>query len=387
MEKQDRLYITDDVEGSSVPFLRGILTRSLQKAGLSFEDAYEIASEVRKELGDRGTIASPELRTEVGRYLQAAGYDEVVDSYLKQTTEQPLIKVTTSDGSDSPFSKGQLADSLEVCALPSGMAYDVVQAIESELLANDQTSISSAELTKMVLHRLEEFTGAEVAAVYRRWVEFSDGGRPMIILVGGTTGSGKSTIGSELAHRLDIVRTQSTDMLREVMRLLVPQRLLPALHTSSFEAHASLPTAGLEGGEAMINGYLTQSSQVAVGIEGVLNRAAHEKVSLIIEGVHMHPGLMNQIAMETDALVIPVLLAVLKPKRLKKRLVGRGQTIASRRSERYLESFNKIWDLQSYLLSEADRYNIPIIPNEDEDSTLRLIMQTVSSYLKEADNS
>ena len=32
----------------------------------------------------------------------------------------------------------------------------------------------------------------------------------------------RSTISAEIAHRLDIVRTQSTDMLREVMRLMFP---------------------------------------------------------------------------------------------------------------------------------------------------------------------
>ncbi len=387
MEKPDRLHIVNEADGSSVPFLRGILTRSLQKAGLSFEEAYHVSSEIRKDLAPDTGLTSPQLRIEVGRYLQVNGFDEVLDSYLKHVVEQPLIRVITKDESGSPFSKGQLADSLEVCALPQGMAYDVVQTIEADLLASDQTEVSSADLTEMVLERLEEAAGSETAGVYKRWVEFSDRGRPMIILIGGTTGSGKSTISSELAHRLDIVRTQSTDMLREVMRLLIPERLIPTLHGSSFEAYASLPTTGLErSGEEMIAGYLTQSSQVAVGIEGVLNRAANEKVSLIIEGVHMHPSLMDQIAKETDALVVPVILAVLKSKRLKKRLVGRGQTITSRRSERYIESFKKIWELQSFLLSEADQYNIPIIPNEDEDSTLRLIMQTVSAYLKESES-
>ena len=44
-----------------------------------------------------------------------------------------------------------------------------------------------------------------------------------------------------LASRLDIVRTRSTDMLPEIMRVMVPERLLPVLHRSSFNAWKAPP--------------------------------------------------------------------------------------------------------------------------------------------------
>ncbi|MCH8276665.1 MAG: hypothetical protein IIA50_03880, partial [Bacteroidetes bacterium] len=78
---------------------------------------------------------------------------------------------------------------------------------------------------------------------------------------------------------------------------------------------------------------------------------------------------------------VPIILAVLKKKRLRKRLIGRGQQVSSRKTERYLENFDHIWSLQSFLLSEADRFNIPIIHNESEEETVRLVMQTISEYL------
>jgi len=36
------------------------------------------------------------------------------------------------------------------------------------------------------------------------------------VLIGGTTGTGKSTVASEVAHRLGITRVTSTDFIREV---------------------------------------------------------------------------------------------------------------------------------------------------------------------------
>ncbi len=385
MEKNDKLHIVDSAEGSKVPFLRGILTRSLQKAGLTFEQAYKMASAVRKELGDEHIVSNIHLRQVVVKNLEKRGFKSCVEDYLSQSIEAPQIRVLTSDGSDAPFSKGQLSDSLQICALPKEEIYRIAAAIESELIAAERQEVTTEEITDRVFDLLEKHAGLEISNAYKRWVAFSHTGRPLIILVGGANGSGKSSISSELAHRLDIVRTQSTDMLREVMRLLAPERLVPTLHTSSFEAYTQMPTVSdTYKTEEMIAGYLTQSRQVGVGVEGVLNRTCNERVSLIIEGVHLHPQLMDRISKETDALVVPIILAVLRPKRLNKRLVGRGQVISSRRSERYLESFNKIWDLQSFLVSQADEYNIPIVANDNEDDTLREIMQTISDHLVKA---
>ena len=381
--KSARVHVISASEGASAPFLRGILTRSLQKAGLQFDEAYDIASKVRDRLDDRKSIAGAELREMVAKILEKRGHKVCREAYLHARHETASIRVLTSDGSDSPFSKSQLADSMEICALPREELHDIASRIEQDLIEEGMSEVTTQDLTTRVIKALKSLPHRNAAADYDRWVRFSHSGKPMVILIGGTTGSGKSSVSAEIAHRLDIVRTQSTDMLREIMRLLVPERLIPTLHTSSFEAFSKLPMGGETATpEEMIQGYLSQSSQVAVGIEGVLNRTANESVSLIIEGVHLHPQLMAYIAQRFDFVVVPVVLAVLKEKRLKKRLIGRGHMIQSRRSERYIQNLERIWDLQSFLLNEADDYDVPIITNNDEESTVRSILQTVSNELR-----
>ena len=342
-----------------------------------------MASIVRDRLVKKGDIAGSELRALTVQVLKKRGHETIAEVYARSRFESQSIRVVTSDGSDAPFSKGQLADSLEICAIPREELHDLAARIESSLIEEGRAEITTKELTQRVLDALRALPHPFAAADYERWVRFSHSGKPMVILIGGTTGSGKSSVGAEIAHRLDIVRTQSTDMLREIMRLLVPERLIPTLHTSSFEAFTKLPMGGeVATAEDMIQGYLTQSSQVGVGIEGVLSRTANESVSLIMEGVHLHPRLMSYVAQKSDFIVVPVLLAVIKEKRLKKRLVGRGQLIQSRRSERYIQNFQHIWDLQSFLLDEAEDYDIPIITNHDEETTVRSILQTVSNVLR-----
>src|SRR5207253_284119 len=58
---------------------------------------------------------------------------------------------------------------------------------------------------------------------------------PLIVLVGGATGTGKSTVTSEVAYRLGITRVSSTDFVRQTMRAFFSHEFMPSIHYSSFE--------------------------------------------------------------------------------------------------------------------------------------------------------
>ena len=55
--------------------------------------------------------------------------------------------------------------------------------------------------------------------------------------------------------------------------------------------------------------------------------------------------------------------------------------VPQRRAERYLDSLESIWSLQSYLLSEADRCEVPIITTDDKETAIRQIIQQVNAEL------
>jgi 2-phosphoglycerate kinase len=212
------------------------------------------------------------------------------------------------------------------------------------------------------------------------WVDYSHSGRPLILLIGGTTGCGKSTMATEVAHRLGVVRTQSTDMLREVMRMMVPKRLSPVLHTSAFDAWRSLPDKfanQADEEERIADGYQAQMELLSVPCEAVIQRALKERVALILEGIHIHPSLLNYIDRREDAIIVPIMLAVLKQDNLRMRLRSRGQAAPSRDSKKHLSNFDRIWTLQSFLLSEADRHGIPIIANEDKEKATAQVMKAI----------
>ena len=58
----------------------------------------------------------------------------------------------------------------------------------------------------------------------------------MIILLGGTSGTGKSTLASLIASRLGISCTLSTDSIRHIQRNFISKTENPILFASTYEA-------------------------------------------------------------------------------------------------------------------------------------------------------
>jgi len=387
-----KIFVEDREEDTRVPFLRGILIRSLQDAGLPFNDAYELATEIRNNLDDNSLITTHELHQQVIDLLKARSGQDVINRYGKQ--KKPFgIQVEQRDGQVTPFSRIEYQHCLENIGLTSEEAMEVVTTVHKHLVdrrIEEMTSRHLGELTYRYLRQSKKL-GAAVAHRWLVWRDFINSGKPLIFLLGGTAGCGKSTTATMLASRLDIVRTQSTDMLREVMRIMMPEQLIPVLHTSSFTAWTALPGQPKAIQEVsdtlLINGYRSQADLLTVAIEAVIQRALREQVSLILEGVHIHPAFMEKLEKNNEAIVIPVMLGVLKRKQLQRRIHGRGTAAPLRRGDRYLQHFDEIWRLQSHLLSEADHANIPIVANSDRDKVFREIMRiTIATLAKDFNN-
>jgi 2-phosphoglycerate kinase len=374
-----KILVEDRDDDTRVPFLRGILIRSLQDAGLAFDAAYDLATEIRNDLISTPLIANQDLRRKVLDKLRNRAEQDVITRYERQNKAFAIL-VEQRNGQLTPFSRLEYQHDLETIGLTNEEAIDIVATVYRHLVDRRIERITSRRLGQLTYRYLRQSNELGPAIAYRWlvWRDFVNSDRPLIFMIGGTAGCGKSTIATILASRLDIVRTQSTDMLREVMRIMMPEQLIPVLHTSSFTAWMALPgkpEAGQEVPETLlVNGYRSQADLITVAIEAVIQRTLREQVSLIVEGVHIHPAFMEKLGRNSDAVVIPVMLGVLKRKQLQRRISGRGASVPQRRAHRYLKHFDEIWRLQSYLLSEADRTDIPIISNGNRDEVFREIM-------------
>jgi 2-phosphoglycerate kinase len=382
-----KILVETSGENTQVPFLRGILIRSLQDAGINFDDALEFATAIRSELDAVSVISTDDLRDRVISRLKKSFRPDLLQRY--EGRKQPfMIQVEANDGQFSAFSLSEYSKCLETIGLKADEAKSVAEAVSVHLLKRETGNIQSgyiAYFTYRLLRQSKDF-GPAVAHRWLVWRDFIDSGRPLIFMIGGTAGCGKSTAATDLASRLNIVRTQSTDMLREVMRAMVPRYLQPMLYESSYTAWKKLPLSNnhqMKQEELLIDGYCTQADIMSVAIRAVIQRALRENVSLILEGVHVHPAYVENLVESKDAVVIPIMLGVIKRKKLQRRISGRSTKVPQRRAAKYLEHFESIWGLQTYLLSEADKVNCTIIINDSRDDVLREIMLTTIKRLAE----
>ncbi len=387
-----KIHITDAAGENPVPFLRGILTRSLTEAGLAFDDAYQLASEIRQQIGEASSISRDDLRALVIRNLRAQRPAAIAESYEAARAPITGILIRNSDGELRPFARNELMRALAACGLGEEQAGNASILIMKELGERQERQLTTDELRAIVYEALKLHYGLRAAQRYRIWMDFADSGRPLILLIGGGTGSGKSTIATEVAHRLGIVRTQSTDMLREVMRMLIPERLLPVLHRSSFDAGSALPLPtksddSSDDSDRVTEGYRRQLELLALPCEAVIMRAIRERVWLIVEGVHVHPALPERLTEIGDAVIIPIMLGVLRPEELRGRLTGRRREAPARKTRVDPVNFQRIWQLQAYLLAEADRVGAPILINDEKDSVTTLALRTMIDMLEAKEQS
>ena len=195
-----------------------------------------------------------------------------------------------SDEHGLPFSKGLLAQSLTATGLPPERAYRVARAVQEQVRGDGVEALSVEELTSRVSRALAEMEGPPYAERYAKWRRLALQDQPVIILIGGTTGVGKSTLASQLAHRLGIVRLISTDSIRQVMRAFFSSALMPAIHYSSFDAAGAVRIPVGKNLDPALVGFVEQVEMVNAGVAAIIDRAVSEGTGMVLEGVHLVPG-------------------------------------------------------------------------------------------------
>ncbi len=293
--------------------------------------------------------------------------------------------VTVRDGKAGlPYSKGLMATSIMASGLPPGRAHHVAEVIEGRLHDAGLESISSAELRDLTTSVLADVVGPRYADNYRTWQRAQDRTVPLIVLVGGATGVGKSTIATTVAVRLGIVRIVSSDAIREVMRGIFTREMMPSLHTSSFDvaAHLREPPAGDT--NPVIAGFRRQVGAVSVGITQLIRRAVVEGTDLLIEGAHVVPGFL-ELPTRSEAIVASMVVTVDDEHTHRSHFEARSQDSRSKRSNRnYLEYFTQIRLIQDYVRALAVENGVPVVPSYSLDTTVSRAMQLVVSSLTEA---
>jgi 2-phosphoglycerate kinase len=270
-----------------------------------------------------------------------------------------------------PYSKGLLARALVATGLSSARAWELALRVEADLELRGQASVDLERLEELAQEVLGESEGVDAVRRLRRYRELQALDLPIVVLVGGATGTGKSRIATEIAYRLGITRVTSTDFIRQTMRAFFSEEFMPSIHYSSFEAGSAAPEAD----DPTLAGFVDQTKNVLVGVRAVIERSLHEGWSMVMEGVHLVPGHVPPVE---GALAVQCVLEIESEDIHAGHFWVRDTTTEGLRPVgRYIEQLHEIRRVQDFIVGRARRCDVPVIENSNIDATIGAVMDLV----------
>ncbi|OFW62690.1 MAG: hypothetical protein A2Z35_01310 [Actinobacteria bacterium RBG_19FT_COMBO_36_27] len=304
-----------------------------------------------------------------------------MDPNNKSRTDSRVVMISDKK-SGLPFSKGILASSISVTGLDILTAYEIASEIQEYFLKNKIYSLPLSELRIIAFRFIKDKVNLEYAERYLLWQSVGKLEKPIIILIGGSTGVGKSTIATIVANRLNITRVASTDAIREVMRASVSDKLIRPLRGSSYNAYKNL-TLPPTGVEPVILGFREQVVAVCVGIEAIIKRNVEEKSDSVIEGAHVVPGYLDLEEYKSRAIIQQIVISVPDKEIHKEHFTKRTvETQGSRPMDKYLKHLDKIVKIQDYIEKLAVENNVRIIENYNLDNVVNEILELILQRVK-----
>jgi 2,3-bisphosphoglycerate-independent phosphoglycerate mutase len=371
-------------------FLRGMVTHDLVQRGLDFDSAYAVANTIRDRLANRDEVETVELRDLIQQELEKLYGPELSPALRDPARPAPTIRVNYRD-QEQPFSRGLLARSIEAAGVDLDRAYGIVTELEAQLRSERTASLPSSEIVRRVGELIERLEGTDAARRYRMVRRLHHLSKPLILYIGGATGTGKSTLALELAPLLRIQRVNATDTIRQVMRMVFTRSILPALHSSSFEAadprepgtQDEVPGSlhDPEYAQLLIDTFEEQATRVCVGVRAVVDRALAENTSVLIEGVHLHPAIVPFPDLDGLAYQVPLFLSTLNEETHRARFLARART-TGRRAERYLENFDAIRFLHDHLLQQIEAHERPLLDTSASEPNAGQTLRVVTGILE-----
>jgi 2-phosphoglycerate kinase len=296
---------------------------------------------------------------------------------------RPPESLGEEEGRRLPYSKGLMAKTLAGTGLRPVRAYELARLIEQELVReHEEDTFTEEHLYELVAQVLAEHEGEDAVRGLRRYRTLQGLDLPLILLIGGATGTGKSTVTTEVAHRLGITRVASTDFVRQTMRAFFSVDFMPSIHYSSFEAAAAVATPA-EAKDPTLVGFNDQTRNVLVGVRAVIDRALTERYSMALEGVHVVPGLVP--AAVEGAVVVQALLAIEDEDEHARHFWVRDTGSEGLRPvAKYLDSLADIRRIQAYLIERAEKAGVPVIENSRVERTAEAVIRLVLEQVEQA---
>ena len=273
------------------------------------------------------------------------------------------------DGNGLPYSRGLMARALMAAGVAAVRAYELAQRVQDDLTASGEEIVDLDRLEELAQEVLGENEGTQAIRRLRRYDSLRDFELPIILLIGGATGTGKSTVATEVAYRLGITRVTSTDFVRQTMRAFLTREFMPSIHYSSFE----VPSEDELGD--VVTGFVEQTRNVLIGVRALIERALQEGWSLVLEGVHLVPGMLPPVE---GAMVVHCVLAIEDEELHEAHFwVRDSHSEGLRPVQKYLDALGDIRLLQDFIVERARSSGVPVVENASIELSIGTVMELV----------
>ncbi|KAL6645320.1 hypothetical protein ACP70R_016928 [Stipagrostis hirtigluma subsp. patula] len=186
------------------------------------------------------------------------------------------VKVWLGDNADHHYvlSRFLLCRMLTVTKIPNHVAVKIALDLKKLLVDNSLLDVSQSDLEANLFKLMEKRGyGEDYINRYKMMTRFHHQRVPLVILVCGTACTGKSTIATQLAQRLNLPNVLQTDMVYELLR------------TSTDAPLGSVPVwaRDFNSPEELITEFCRECRVVRKGLAGDLKKAMKDGKPIIIE--------------------------------------------------------------------------------------------------------
>lgn len=194
---------------------------------------------------------------------------------------------------------------------------------------------------------------------------------PKLVIIGGCTGTGKSTFGMSVALDQGILKCVSTDTVRAVMRSFIPTNISPPLHRSSY--------APANDHDDPVESWIETCAVLEASVEELVSDSIRRRQGLVLEGVSIRPGRKLMELWEAGGGVATgCLLTVSKADTHKALLKRRGDfagegSAQKVKDEQKIASFDRIRKIQDEMVRLARESNWILMEQKLDPDPLEII--------------
>ncbi|RQM28910.1 hypothetical protein B5M09_003317 [Aphanomyces astaci] len=176
-----------------------------------------------------------------------------------------------------------------------------------------------------------------------------------VVLLGGTSGTGKSTLASLLASRLRLTTVLPTDSVRHISRAFMTKEQHPCAFTSTYQA-----------GDALTPAQVDELATIATG-----------DMNTIMSDKRLHKRkVLKGYTLQSDAVLEKLDLV------LTMFAVRAKHMTVDPQENKYIKYFDNIRIIQRHLCKNADKFLIPKVDNTNVDRSLVTIQTTLIRALR-----